>query len=191
MPRKIHLIRIGKRDIERLESYLSENPKSYQDARDKLILCLFYFQGFRTSMIQSLKMNHYDAKSGVLTVPFSYKHEKALSILLDTVTTKHINFIASFNIIPDRPLLDSLANNHRIGIPITVRQIQRIVNKKMNKLGLPKNIPPRELKHLCAIRLTREKLTHDSLDKLVGRVSPWVFTAYKRRAKNFRQAGEI
>lgn len=193
MPRKIKLVKVNKRFLHRLESFLNSNSRSYLSARNKLILSLFYYQGLRTSIVQALKVKHYDLKNNILTIPYDYHIDKSINILVENPTAKHLDFI--FNLNPDLndPLFKRFdISKHKIlDIALSTRQIQRIVDYTLSKLGFPKNLPPRALRHLCAIRLTKEELKYSSLNKIIGKTSPWAFTDYKRRAGNFHKAGEV
>lgn len=190
MPRKINLPKINEWLLKKLEIYLHTEASSYRAARNKLILSLFYYQGFRVSTVQALKVKHYDPTNKILTLPYDHKRDKAIHILLHDVTVKHIDRILKLRSDSNSPLLKRI-EVYPIDIPVTTRQIQRIVKEKLLRLGFPENIPPRMLRHLCSIRLTKEDLKYSSLNNIVGKVAPWVFTEYKKRAGNFKEKGVI
>ncbi|HUV42980.1 MAG TPA: tyrosine-type recombinase/integrase [Patescibacteria group bacterium] len=175
----------------KLENYLNKPSTSRLEARNKLIVSLFYYCGFRTWMLTDLKKKNYDPKNKMLYFRLRTNSLKENSILLDESVFKLIDFLTRSFSNPEWPLIMSFKIDSPINKPLSPRQIQRVTKNILLSLGFKKNIPPRMLRHNVGINLTKEKLRHKSLNKLIGRVSPWVFTEYKKRAGNFKKVGKI
>ncbi len=192
MPRKIKYLRSASYSMALLKKYLYTVPFSYNDARNKLLFSFFYYQGIKTSIVQKLTYNNYDSGTNILTLPLDNKLKKYIQIVPEDTTKNLLEYLLKFHHKENDRLIQNV--NYKItraGFPITIRQVQRIIREVGEKIGLQKGLNPRTLRHLCAVRLTKENLKHQSLDHLIGRVSPWVFTEYKRFAGNFKKQGEI
>jgi len=191
MYRKIHYLEIPKYLERRLEKYLSRPPCSYKEVRDKLVFCLLYYQGFWVWVIRSLKITNYNSINKLLKFPLDSKHKKIGVILPEEPTIRLLDYIVRRSRIPNSPLIRSLKLDSPLNKPLSRRQIERISEDILKKLGFSRNIPPRVLRHHIAIRLTREKLTLPSLRKLIGPVSTQTFTNYKQKSGNFGEKGKI
>ncbi len=191
MPRRIKIITNSFRSLNQLDYFLKLPPCTYEEARNKLLLCMFYYQGFKTSIVQKLKFRNYDLVNKILTIPIDNKGLKTTSIALEESTLLHLEYLVTHNSNPNSPIMRSIVFGKPADIPITIRQLQRVVKETLQKNGFNPKLNPRILRHFCGIRITKDAPLHISLDSLIGRVSPWVFTEYKRKAGNFRKRGEF
>lgn len=186
MPRKIRYPLVSGHTIHILDSYIKSPPMSFWDGRNKLLFSLFLNQGIKTSIVQRLTYNNYDTQDNILCIPLDNKLRKYIELVPEITTVSLLNYFLRFpHQSHDRIIRNASNKIDSFGLPITVRQIQRIIQEVGQSLRLPRGLNPRTLRHLCAVRLTQESLKHKSLDHLIGRVSPWVFTEYKRYAGNF------
>jgi len=190
MSRKIKFPAIKDTDIYKLEKFINEKPTSYQDARSKLVLSLFYYQGIKTSIAQRLTYENYNIKDNILIFPKDNFLTEYIQIIPEDKTRNLLQYLQKFKLNSAQRLIRNVDYSKKsAGLPITVRSLQRLLRELSKQLNLSMPLNPRSLRHLCAVRITAELLMHKSLDHLIGRVSPWVFTEYKRLSGNPRKQG--
>lgn len=191
MPRKIKLIKIPKRLIKILENYLYSKPTSYINARNKLIIGLFYFHGLRTLYVRNMKVRDYTIIKHTFTVPYDYTYKKISKIPVDEPIKSLFSYILHEKNNPDSPMFKNLADNLPVDIGISIRQIQRIVKEELERLYFKENLPPRMLRHLCGIHYAKSQFRYNTFNYILTKSSPWAFTEYKRRAGTYRRIGKI
>jgi len=174
-PDKIELPKVAKRQIEvpeykDLERILSV-PKdgTLRALRDKAVLEAFFSTGLRLSELAKLP-RYMDLAQGEISV--RGKGEKLRVVFLSDSCKKAIKEYLDKRGDAYEEMFVSLSKKDKVIGPITVRAIQRLVEKRAKEAGIPMHVHPHQLRHMFAtdllingadLRAVQEMLGHANI----------------------------
>jgi site-specific recombinase XerD len=174
-PDRIELPKIAKRQIEvpeykDLERMLSvPQDGTLRALRDKAILETFFSTGLRLSELASLP-RYIDLRQGEVSV--RGKGEKLRVVFLSDNCVEAIKKYMEKRSDAHEALFISLSKRDKVLGPITVRAVQRLVEKRAKEAGVPRHVHPHQLRHMFAtdllingadIRAVQEMLGHANI----------------------------
>lgn len=142
---------------------LIENAKS---EKSKLLIELLYSSGIRVSECVNLKLTDLNLQEKTGWVRAGKGNKDRLLILSDSFITRLNSYMPRFN--TNNPYLFQTTKDH-----ISVRNVQKIIQRAARKAKINKNVSPHTLRHSMAthlldqgtnIRLIQELLGHASLN---------------------------
>ena len=142
---------------------LIENAKS---EKSKLLIDLLYSSGIRVSECVNLKLTDLNLQEKTGWVRAGKGNKDRLLILSDSFITRLNNFMPRFN--SSNPYLFQTAKDH-----ISVRNVQKIIQRAARKAGINKSVSPHILRHTLGthlldqgtdIRVIQQILGHNSLN---------------------------
>jgi len=174
-PDRIELPKIPRRQIEvpeykDLERMLNvPQDGTLRALRDKAILETFFSTGLRLSELASLS-RYLDLRQGEVSV--RGKGEKLRVVFLSDSCVDAIKKYLDKRSDAYEQLFISLSRRDKVLGPITVRAIQRLVERRAKEAGVPKHVHPHQLRHMFAtdllvngadLRAVQEMLGHANI----------------------------
>lgn len=172
---KIELPKIARRQIETIEykdlerMLKPEGKGDLRELRDLAILETFFSTGLRVSELCGLD-RYLDLERGEFTV--RGKGEKLRVVFLSENARRAIKKYLDKRPDADPALFVSLSKNGKVLSRINPRAVERLVEMRARKAGIPRRIHPHELRHSFAtdlllngadIRAVQEMLGHSSI----------------------------
>ncbi len=141
----------------------------FKGLRDKAILELLYSSGLRVSELIGVDQNQIDFDQGILRVLGKGSKER-----LVPVGAKALDKIKLY--LAERAKLAKIVDQeavflNRRGIRLTVRSIQRMLDKAIKTCGLPKEVSPHVLRHSFATHMLNSGADLRSIQELLGHAS--------------------
>ncbi len=176
-PEKVSIAKLGDREINFLESKEIEEVLNTADIlkvtglRDRTILEVLFSTGMRVSEIAALNVSQINFERG--EIPVLGKAKKLRVVFLSESAIKYILAYLQAKRVPvekareyDFPLFTG-----RKGERLSVRTIQRIVERASKKAGLSKRVSPHTLRHSFATDLLMNGADIRSVQSLLGHSS--------------------
>ncbi|MFH1332188.1 MAG: site-specific tyrosine recombinase/integron integrase [archaeon] len=147
---------------EEIKSLIEAAPRD----KTRLIMELIYSSGLRVSECVTLKVNDLDLDGKIVRVKSGKGNKDRITILSQTV----VNGLRRYILTLDKNEQYLFPNSK--GSNLSVRNIQKLVQKAASKAGIKKNVSPHVLRHSFAthlleggtdIRLIQELLGHSQL----------------------------
>ncbi len=144
--------------------------KTAAGLRDKAVLEMLYASGMRVSELVKLNMSDVDKDDGEILV--SGKGSKERIVLIGSSAISALkDYIRS-----GRPKLASKAGNralflNRSGGRLTVRSVERMIQKHLKSGGITKKITPHSLRHSFATHMLERGADLRSVQELLGHAS--------------------
>lgn len=188
MPRKIKAVLPKKKEVFSLIEYMKMNHIYFQDARDACILSLLYYSGFKTHELSSINKDDYDYEHNLFRTSITKRslNQVEINALLNYLSFRKDTFL---------PLFISVHNYNKIQLKavfkpnqlrLTDRSIQRAVKRILRLEDMNLATSPKDLRHLHGIEIASKGVSHETLEKKVGKVAMWVKTDYLRLSKHAR-----
>jgi len=155
-----------------LPKFLSEDEThrllgaSESDKRDNAILTLLCFTGLRVSEACALSINDIDFGEQTIRVEAG-KGGKGRFVLFEKRTAQALKDWLEVRTAADHDII--FTNNK--GGPITVRSVERIVERCKRAAGLEKVVTPHVLRHTCATTLLRRGMDIRFIQVILGHAS--------------------
>lgn len=168
---KIELPKIARRQIDVVEyqdlarMLNGLNGKDLRSLRDRAILETFFSTGLRLSELCSLD-RYSDFTRGELTV--RGKGEKLRVVFLSERAKKTINNYLKKRVDTDSALFVSLVKSGAVIGRVTPRAVERMVQFRATKAGIPKKVHPHQLRHSFATDLLMNGADLRSVQELLG-----------------------
>ena len=134
--------------------------------RDQLILLILYGGGLRVSELVGLKPIDIDSTKGLAKV--MGKGKKQRIVPLGTIALKAFNFYLDITNIPEFTTAPLLTEKGR---PITARQVQLILKKYLEVVGLPMHLSPHKIRHSAATHLLNNGAEMRFIQEFLGHAS--------------------
>ncbi len=166
-PQKVTLAKMQERKVEFLEAQdiikLINIPKinTFKGLRDRLILELLFSTGLRVSELKDLNVGDINLERG--EIPVRGKGGKVRVVFLSDSTQQILG--SYIKLISDS---EALILNKIDGSRLTVRSIERVVNKWAKAAGISKHVSPHTLRHTFATDLLINGADLRSVQSLLG-----------------------
>jgi len=147
---------------EEVKSLINAAPRD----KTRLIIELIYSSGLRVSECVTLKINDLDLGGKIIRLRSGKGNKDRITILSETVVNELKRYILTL----DKNGVYLFPNSH--GSNLSVRNVQKLIQKAALKAGIKKSVSPHVLRHSFAthlleagtdIRLIQELLGHSSI----------------------------
>lgn len=147
---------------EEVKSLINAAPRD----KTRLIIELIYSSGLRVSECVTLKINDLDLENKIIRVKSGKGNKDRITILSEVVVSELKRYILTL----DKNEVYLFPNTK--GSSLSVRNIQKLIQKSASKAGIKKKVSPHTLRHSFAthlleggadIRLIQELLGHSSI----------------------------
>lgn len=146
------------------------NPESFEEARDRLVVELFYATGIRRAELIGLKLNDINLDSGLVKV--LGKRNKERLVPLHTSLLSLINSYLSF-----KQVIESTSNQEAYffltikGKKMYPKLVYRIVNNYLSRVSTQKKKSPHVLRHTFATHMLNHGADLNAVKEILGHSS--------------------
>ena len=142
----------------------------FERLRDAVIVLLFYTAGLRLAELANLKIGDISADYSTIRILGKGEKERIVPLIgrMGEILKKYFSQFSSQNICIDQKKALILSKK---GEPISVRTIQRIVDRKLKGAGIQGKTSPHTLRHTFATHLLNEGADLREIQELLGHSS--------------------
>ena len=142
----------------------------FERLRDAVIVLLFYTAGLRLAELANLKIGDISADYRTIRILGKGEKERIVPLIgrMGEILKKYFSQVSSQNICIDQKKALILSKK---GEPISVRTIQRIVDRKLKGAGIQGKTSPHTLRHTFATHLLNEGADLREIQELLGHSS--------------------
>ena len=142
----------------------------FERLRDAVIVLLFYTAGLRLAELANLKIGDISADYRTIRILGKGEKERIVPLIgrMGEILKKYFSQFSSQNICIDQKKALILSKK---GEPISVRTIQRIVDRKLKGAGIQGKTSPHTLRHTFATHLLNEGADLREIQELLGHSS--------------------
>lgn len=142
----------------------------FERLRDAVIVLLFYTAGLRLAELSNLKIGDISADYRTIRILGKGEKERIVPLIgrMGEILKKYFSQLSSQNICIDQKKALILSKK---GEPISVRTIQRIVDRKLKGAGIQGKTSPHTLRHTFATHLLNEGADLREIQELLGHSS--------------------
>lgn len=144
--------------------------EEFERLRDAVIVLLFYTAGLRLAEMANLKIGDISADYRTIRILGKGEKERIVPLIgrMGEILKKYFSQFSSQNICIDQKKALILSKK---GEPISVRTIQRIVDRELKGAGIQGKTSPHTLRHTFATHLLNEGADLREIQKLLGHSS--------------------
>ena len=144
--------------------------KDFERLRDAIIILLFYTAGLRLAELSNLKIGDISADYRTIRILGKGEKERIVPLIgrMGEILKKYFSQFSSQNICIGQKKALILSKK---GEPISVRTIQRIVDRKLKGAGIQGKTSPHTLRHTFATHLLNEGADLREIQELLGHSS--------------------
>lgn len=144
--------------------------ENFERLRDAIIILLFYTAGLRLAELSNLKIGDISADYRTIRILGKGEKERIVPLIgrMGEILKKYFSQFSSQNICIGQKKALILSKK---GEPISVRTIQRIVDRKLKGAGIQGKTSPHTLRHTFATHLLNEGADLREIQELLGHSS--------------------
>ena len=144
--------------------------EEFERLRDAIIILLFYTAGLRLAELSNLKIGDISADHRTIRILGKGEKERIVPLIgrMGEILKKYFSQFSSQNICIGQKKALILSKK---GEPISVRTIQRIVDRKLKGAGIQGKTSPHTLRHTFATHLLNEGADLREIQELLGHSS--------------------
>lgn len=144
--------------------------EDFERLRDAVIVLLFYTAGLRLAELSNLKIGDISADYRTIRILGKGEKERIVPLIgrMGEILKKYFSLFSSQNICIGQKKALILSKK---GEPISVRTIQRIVDRKLKGAGIQGKTSPHTLRHTFATHLLNEGADLREIQELLGHSS--------------------
>ncbi|PIR21034.1 MAG: tyrosine recombinase XerC [Deltaproteobacteria bacterium CG11_big_fil_rev_8_21_14_0_20_47_16] len=141
----------------------------FQDRRDRAMLELFYSSGLRVSELVGVNMGELDVDTGMVRVLGKGRKERLVPVGRPAVQAIQDYLLERNKLLSAAPMQPMFIN--RSGGRITVRSVERMVQKVLRRSGIQKRVTPHMLRHTFATHMLNHGADLRGIQELLGHSS--------------------